>query len=77
MPCHATSTPDVGTLHGARLVGLIWVDMIEVYGRDVMFHLPGFIDHEVIAYDPTGTGREEFGSGRPLGGDWYRYWFHF
>jgi hypothetical protein len=73
----ATSTPEVGTFHGARLVGLVWVGLIEVYGQDVMFHLPGYLDNAVIAYDPTGSGREQFGPGTPLGGDWYRYWFHF
>jgi hypothetical protein len=74
----ATSTPDVGTFHDdGRFVGIVWVAEIDVYGRDVLFHLPGYLDNAVIAYDPTGTGRNQFGAGRPLGDGWYRYWFHF
>lgn len=75
----ALADPEAFAFHdGGRLLGLIWVDSIEVYGDAVLFNLPGYIDHAVIARERGRSVRAMFEApGRRLDDEWSRYWFHF
>ena len=46
-------------------------------GDDVLFNLPGYLDHAVIARDRDGNAWAMLEDGRRLADDWCRYWDHF